>query len=628
MTRTRARKSSGTVDLGRVNADPHPSDPPRGPAYKVEEAPDYNLADDPNDPEGAGWIPARGLTPEQSERMIGEFARSMQSDPALKPYYEAAAIEADIFDTISKTAADSATAKRLYAVTEEDSLQSLNDEMRGWTSDKGYGLGEFSSATRQRLQRQCFYLYYRDGFARNIINAYTYLTVGDGIQVLFPDDEEGRKAADRWEIIAKLNHWEARSRKIIRQTYLLGEWFVVRWPLLDDRFLTDKEYGYSDLAARSKFLQTIPPEKIRIRFMEPEEIKDQTFAWGDRETVVAFNTSLTFQNAGVQTGVGAKDKKGKRRQATFWADDVTHFKNDDIGVFSRGRSILEPVMRELQMRRLLLLDRVTLGAIRTRMPLWIGVPGGPAAVGAKRTMLQERGLPRPGTVWVSSDKNTITYPALNLGAADAWNDYRMVTLAIGAGTALPEFILTGDASNSNQASTLTSASPLVPMISEHRAVFGEQMADMIEELTGVRPTIPPPVLTFERLLDNVQANQVLKNNGILSKGTFAARTGIRWAGRDGEKVRLEAERDEEQEEQDALDLEAGDDEDPTAGGQVPPPAIPGLQVGMQPGGQQPGQKPGQQQGQPPAPGLPPRPPKGVTPPALQGRARTLARTKK
>ena len=470
----------------------------------------------------------------------------LQRDKSLAHYSSAVEFESRHIETFSK-------------VQEEETLRSLSDETTGWNRSSGIGLADFSSGSRVTLQKQCFHLYYRDPIARNVIRAYTYLTVGRGMEVIFKEAET--EASARWEEIAKHNRWEQRYRNIIMMTYLTGEWFVVRYPLMakgGSPSHTDRATGLVDREAITKELSKLEPTKIKIRSLEPGEIENVVPSTEDREEIVGYETSQAFR-----TSHEMKSSDGivvSKAQKIFWAEDISHFRNDALGVFARGRSVLEPVMRALAHRRLFQLDRLTLNAIRTRIPMLYQVPGGARAKLKAKTTMDTRGLPRPGTVWVDGMEAKLTYPSLNLSGQDAGNDYRSILLSIAAGVSLPEFLVTMDAAASNYASALVAASPLGPLIDGMRSLFGEQFADLIEEVVGVRPQIEWPTLALDNMLDAVRANSILYHDGVISIGTYAVRSGIPWEGPEGEKKKIE-EYKEENPEEFMADPEPDDSED-------------------------------------------------------------------
>ena len=408
----------------------------------------------------------------------------------------------------------------LKAITEMETLTDLYNDQRGWDQiGPGIHILPEYAANRIRVLKQCFYLYYRNPLARNIIRAYTHLTLGKGMVISFHG--RGAPAArKRWEVIAKNNNWEVRYRDLVCQTYLLGEWFNLRTPLLANKFW-NKKNGRSDKNARAAYLLKVDPENIWFNSISPLEVLDIITSDVNREIPMHYKVSPN-----VSSTYDSTNSKNSW-PAFFWTDDVTHFKIDDIGM-GRGRPILEPVLRDITYYHMWKLDRVMLNSIRARIPLVRKVPGGPGRKASVRSAMQTAGMPRPGTIFIVDKEEEWQALETPQDAMSANRDGRALLLQIASGVGLPENMVSSDASGGTFSSLIASASPLVPLIEGYRRKFEAFFMDFIEDLCGMRPEIGWPSVITESILANTQALSIQYRDGTLSKATYAMRAGNDW----------------------------------------------------------------------------------------------------
>jgi len=421
------------------------------------------------------------------------------------------------------------------AIKEAEEMSDFyGSDTRGWNK-----LGDTlevlpnSEHNRTRVLKQCYFLYYRNPLARNIIRTYSYLTVGRGMKVSFLG-KGAATAQKRWDKIAKANKWEKRYRDLITMTYLLGEWFIVRLPLVNNKHW-DESIGRSDRDALTAQISKLPPEKIVMCSVSPLEVEEVVVSEVNREVIQQYKM-IDPANKVIGTAVKVPSKWPKM----FWSDDVTHFCVDNLETGRRGRPILEPVLRHLSYYNLFQTDRVMLNSVRARIPI-IRKVANPGQKSATKTAMESQKLPHPGTVLIcnkSEEWGTINAP---LDGASATRDGRALLLQISAGVSLPEYLVTGDASGANYGSTIVSSAPLISMINDYRGRFAMQFGDMIEEAVGLYPVIEFPDIVQDDLLKVVQANSVLFRDGVLSKATYSTRVGLR---AEEEKERRDEERDE------------------------------------------------------------------------------------
>jgi hypothetical protein len=454
---------------------------------------------------------------------------TFHDDPQMCALMASYKVEAELFHA--------ANALELPYVTqgvckELESLSDLYKDTRGFnmvspsTSKQRYGvpIDPISDSLREKLVKQAYHVFWRDPLARNIIRSYVHLTVGGGIQVRFVG-KDAKRAQERWNIIAKCNNWELKYRDYLALSYLLGEWFLLRSPRVNNDFW-GKGKPRSDRAKVLKKLQSTPPEDIVISSISPLEISDILCSKGNREIPMYYAVAqgdsvadvLDAEKAGVH---------GNQWPRGFWADDVTHMCVDDL-LGGRGSSILAPVLKHLSYYRLFQLDRVTLNAIRARIPLIRKVTGGSARKSALRTAMDTDKLPHPGTIFIVDKDEQWDFPSTPQDGASANRDGRAILLMISAGVTLPEFMVSGDAGGANYASQLVASSPMVSMFKFLRERFGIQLCQLIEEVVGDEPEIIFPEIIVEDVLKVVQANSILYRDGVLSRATYSARCGLEY----------------------------------------------------------------------------------------------------
>jgi hypothetical protein len=129
--------------------------------------------------------------------------------------------------------------------------------------------------------------------------------------------------------------------------------------------------------------------------------------------------------------------------------------------------------------------------------------------------------------------------------------------AAAAALAMPEYMLSGDASNANYSSTMVAEGPAVKTFEAMQADLIEADVEIMERalivaaaagrirhataddiLDLVSIAAEPPLIKSEDRLQEAQADQILLSAGVMSRATFAARHGLVYA---EERERMEEE---------------------------------------------------------------------------------------
>ena len=126
--------------------------------------------------------------------------------------------------------------------------------------------------------------------------------------------------------------------------------------------------------------------------------------------------------------------------------------------------------------------------------------------------------------------------------------------ACAAALAMPEYMLSGDASNANFSSTMVAEGPAVKTFEEMQADLIEADVEIMERqlqiaagagliagagegdiLEKVKVEAEPPIIKSENRLQEAQADQILLQAQVMSRETMAARHGLVYADETGKR---------------------------------------------------------------------------------------------
>lgn len=434
-----------------------------------------------------------------------------------------------------------------YVTTSGDYSVAVSAEDGGWLrvgGSSGAASMALPSSGREQMCRYLYWLYAHNPFARNIINNYTFFTIGEGFRVNWKKPSK----LEAWNETAKLVKFRKRVRKIIKHTYLLGEWFTLIFPAKQK--LRRNEAGTLETTLNE--VQRDPDKPRILRGLGPDEI-EEVIVRGDRRydpgNVEDAETPIAYKRLG--------------RDEYLGAGDVIHHKIEELGNLTRGLFVLQPALRYLRYMEKFVDNRHWLNFVRSRIPLVRKVRGGSARVNAEKTRISS--LPPPGTIATENESTSYEFPSFNLEAEDARHDGRLLLLTIAASVGLPEFVVTSDASNQNYASSLAAEHPMIKMFEELQWLWVPDIEIIVSELTG-EPTsefdVTPGAILRRSLKQVADGTVPLVQAGIMSKRSAATQAGLDY---DAERKYMM------REEADAVGLEArtgmmddpdeGDDDD-------------------------------------------------------------------
>lgn len=430
-------------------------------------------------------------------------------------------------------------------------------------------------ADQQTLRQRAIRAYLRSPHLRGYLRSLLRFVMGEGPTITLETDDERlaeRVEAEVWGPFRRANNWDELEDEIPLRTWRDGEAFVRGFEHVRDgppenwepsdrvrRHLSRKVDGFAlsdlepeGLEAGTLLLRLVPPDQIRDPF---DEVPHGIVTSGeDVETVLGY--------------LWAPDDQKIREVVP--ASEMMHMK---IGVDSdvlRGRSLLEVLLKRNKQYEDWLEYRIMLNLARTAVVLIKKIEGAtPGQVRSVRDgQATERRNPsndrklktlKPMTTIHATRGIDYEFKSPNLDATDAQKDGRSILLSEAAATGMPEYIFTGDASNSNFASTMVAESPAVREFQSWQDYFAPKYAGLFRwalatklEHSGVdglsrealddlkiKVTFPPMLARDE--LEQARKLQILHQNNIISREGWAEEEGVDW---EIESERIEAERDE------------------------------------------------------------------------------------
>ncbi len=337
----------------------------------------------------------------------------------------------------------------------------------------------------------------------------------------------------------RVNRWSQRQKETIRRLDRDGERFL--------RFFADVENGL-----------------LRVRFIEPLEIQNPpgaTAADGwfygirfarhaaglDMETPLEY-AIVDITPQGSVTELREKVPAGDVQRLTA---NVDLSSPRGLPVFFALQGHLNDAVRTLKATGRIVEFRARIGMIRRHVNATresvrqaIDTPNTGLSEPRVRTARQ---YPYAAII-DASDATDYQFPSeaapvdKNVAAIQA--ELRAAAAALG----MPEYMLSGDASNANYSSTMVAEGPAVKTFEALQADLIEAdievmerslvvaaaagriagaLADDILDLVSV--TAEPPLIKSENRLQEAQADQILLASGVLSRATFAARHGLVYA---------------------------------------------------------------------------------------------------
>ncbi len=306
-----------------------------------------------------------------------------------------------------------------------------------------------------------------------------------------------------------------------------------------------------------------PGGLLEVRFIEPEHLKNPGISHPHTHYGITFDsddaeTPETFHVWSDQRGTDIQH---------ISAEEVQHRKQNVDCSAPRGLPTLYPVRKNLARAARLLRNITLTSEIQTAIALIRKHGGTKTAVQSFVTSqsdqvahqtsvggFQTRNFRRypPGSILDASAGTEYEFPAQGLDVQKYVAGLEAELRAIASRLVMPEFMLAANAANANYASTLVSEGPFVKLIERLQQDNIDWDLELIHEALGfaaaagidglpqdvlelVEVKAEPPQIVSRDRKDEVLADQVLLNAGVMSRQTMAQRAGLEW---DEERERI------------------------------------------------------------------------------------------
>lgn len=478
-----------------------------------------------------------------------------------------AALEAAALRNASKQFAESINQLDNYV----DPRDAWNDDGKQWIPlgnqggivDAEYPPPFTNQGEHSRIRSFCRFVAAENEYAAGELETRVSYIVGTGhvykVEPLDEDDEltDGDKALvmEVVDEFIKTNKWHARQQEIQRRLDRDGECFL-RF------FVADADLDEDDpdpVAER-------PNKVIKVRFVEPGQVYqpedkagDPTSTYGvvtdpdDVETVRGYYVDKQF--------IAARDIQHRKR-------------NVDCNV-KRGLPLLYQSKQSLPQLPKITRNAAVVTAIQAAFALIRKhASASQSAVSDFVTGKRDAYVNQRTLAGTTKTRNYTQYPAGTILDVPSTTEYefpasgidpskpagvvQMVLRGVGSRACMPEFMISGDASNANYASTLVAEGPAVKMfqreqwtlIEEDREVFDRVLRLAVKQgrlsrdlVRRVKICAEPPNVISRDELQGAQKNQILYTNGIKSPQTWALEENLDYE-REQQNIEEHAERNE------------------------------------------------------------------------------------
>jgi hypothetical protein len=448
--------------------------------------------------------------------------------------------------------------KQLETVQQFMDMQEGNNYVRDDDKADGFRVLDgkkayYTEQESQDMRGAASRLYYSNPIAKGIIETLINFIVGQTMTITPVDESEA--VAEYWKKFQDQNKWEKRSKEKVRRVFRDGESF--------DRFFNNGA-GAVPL----------------MRFVNATEIENYD-GNPDAEYGIECDPDDVEQPLNYYRKWYINDTTP--RYEVIPASDIIHTKiNVDLDV-KRGVSFFAGIAPYLTKYKNWLEDRIELNRMRTIWNIFGNVTGLSSTATVKSQLPDTspantsginngtlKQAPKRGSVMLAKGID-FEYKSLNIDAQDAKADGRAILLMITVGTGLAEYVVTGDTSNANYASTMVSESPMVKTFEawqdffadEFKAVYAKVIAtgiangdipensvktiteinpDTGEETTREEPCqtsldcdVNFPILIHRDILKETQSLIMQKESGLVSERTSSTKLGYDY---DEEKKRI------------------------------------------------------------------------------------------
>jgi len=391
---------------------------------------------------------------------------------------------------------------------------------------KGSAGRALTGSTHETMRKEARTLALTNPHARGVLRSLVKFIRGQGFQfkLLCEDAVIKASADDYWYDFCRKNKWVRREREIIHRTFRDGECFI--------RFF-DNDRG-TDVRFVDPNLIGAPPEKV--------DVSDGIFTQSDdAETVLGYY---------VKSGYNESDAK------LLTAAEMQHIKINVDSDVMRGISQLWCIRRRLRQYDTWLQDRLVLNKIRTAIAMvrsWEAASPDQLLAFAESQKTETKTdsktgdsyrskMIHPGSIVDVPAGMTLEFKSPNVDARDVAVDGRAILLSVSVGAGPPEYMVTGDTSQANYASTMVSESNGVREFQDWQQVFGEEfheiwwrviehgmrLDEVKKQVRNYKLQVVGPSMIARKPFDDARAGQILSQHGVMSRETWAAREGLNY----------------------------------------------------------------------------------------------------
>jgi capsid protein len=382
------------------------------------------------------------------------------------------------------------------------------------------GCAGVAEAERTSIRDKARHLADFNPYARNALTLYRNYVVGLGMKQEIHGTESSpplvqKRVQELWQQFLTVNEWDTGHRKdweFCHRTWRDGECFL------------------------RLFRQPVWPP--RVHFVDPEQVAADPATGLPTEGIATDSENVEMPLA--------YHLQHENRTEVVAAERMLHVKIGVDGNVKRGVTLLLPVLDALKRFQgwldVELIHRKVASSIVLVRKHQQNYPGGVSSFADSLRSNSPSATPRkttlqPGSI-IDAQGFDLQFLSPNSHFEDASLLGRMILLAIAAGTGLPEFMLTSDASNANYASTLVAESPAVRHFASWQAFFIGQwqklfrmvLAEAVRlgylttaEAEQVSLHLTPPTLAVRNRHVEALADAVYFDRGALSRQELARR---------------------------------------------------------------------------------------------------------
>lgn len=283
---------------------------------------------------------------------------------------------------------------------------------------------------------------------RQVRNITSYL-VGRGLKVFSPSPD-AQEIIDNF-IYNPKNYWELFIREESNRLQLDGEIIVML---------------YVNTGDGSVIVRDIEPNEIVDVILSPEDYREVLALRRVYTKKVYSNDFKTYHTEQIEDIIRPGEPDPNNPNIVR---DFLFIKMPTISTQFRGIPELASQLYWLKQYRQLLDARINLNKMRSNYIWDVTVDGNDADVQAVRNANSKP--PKAGTVKFHNSKVKWEPKSLNINAQEAEADLRAVKLMCVAGSGQPEFMVTGDASNANFASTQETTLSFLKCLEDYQDLF-------------------------------------------------------------------------------------------------------------------------------------------------------------